>query len=88
MVKTCSLMLLCLFLFGCANPPMLSTDIARHAPVATDVKLAEAATNATHSLRDLAEVERAVHPRAVIPPPADPATYGMGRVASISSPRV
>ncbi len=46
-------------------------------------KLAEAATSISGSLNQLAAIEKATHPRARIPPPADPDSIGMGKLASV-----
>ena len=47
------------------------------------VKLAEAASNVSHSLVKLSAIEQAANPQAHIPTPANPSSYGMGGLASI-----
>lgn len=50
---------------------------------AAQVKLAEAATSVSHSLEQLAAMEKAAHPSIKLPPPPDPASIGMARLASV-----
>jgi len=72
-----------LLLYGCSNSKqisIISTDTgARNA----EVKLADAATSVSNSLQQLAEIERATHPPAKLPPPPVPEAIGMAQIASI-----
>lgn len=48
-----------------------------------EIKLTEAAVSVSHSLRNLAEVQQAANPQAIIKTPPNPNTYGMGGLASV-----
>ncbi len=67
-----------LLLAGCSKPvpPPTSDELV-------NTKLAEAAVTASHSLRSLAKIEQAIHPRAKVIPPPNPASYGMAAKTSI-----
>jgi defect-in-organelle-trafficking protein DotD len=70
-------------LMSCAPPPpVVSRGVIPEDGV--DIKLAEAAASVSKSLEDLAAVEKAVHPNAPLPPPPNPASIGMGRLASVN----
>lgn len=71
---------------GCA-PPRAQTQIVSSDGGLDDtaqIKLAEASASVSHSLVELAEIEKAVHPGARIPAPPDPAAIGMSRLASVN----
>jgi defect-in-organelle-trafficking protein DotD len=46
-------------------------------------QLAAAANSVSKSLQELAEIDRATHPQAVLPSPPEPDMIGMGQLASI-----
>jgi defect-in-organelle-trafficking protein DotD len=48
-----------------------------------EVKIAEAADSVSESLKELSEIERAIHPGARLPLPPNPVRIGMGGTASI-----
>ncbi len=48
-----------------------------------EVKIAESADSINDSLKELSEIERAVHPGARLPKPPNPARIGMAGTASI-----
>ena len=48
-----------------------------------EVKLAEAADSVNDSLKELSEIERAMHPGARLPTPPNPARIGMAGTASV-----
>ncbi len=48
-----------------------------------EVKLAEAASDVSHSLVQLAAIEQSANPQAPVNPPPDPSSYGMGSLVSI-----
>ncbi|MCW5589616.1 MAG: type IVB secretion system lipoprotein DotD [Legionellales bacterium] len=77
--KLCLCMAFVLNIAGCASvppPPQQGTDPAA-------IKLAEAASNVSHSLVDLAAIEQAANPQARLKPPPNPSSYGMGDLTSI-----
>jgi len=69
-----------LFLSACATspPPHEPNDLGK-----AQASLAEASYSVSRSVVDLAETAQAAHPLPDIPPPPDPATYGMGGLTSI-----
>lgn len=75
-------------LTGCApsvppQQPMLSSDDGG-LDQAASIKLAEASASVSHSLVELAEIEKAVHPGARIPPPPNAVCIGMAKLASVN----
>ncbi len=46
-------------------------------------KISEAAVSASESLIQLAEIEKATHPKAKLKPPPDPDSIGLGMLASV-----
>ncbi len=71
--------LLPMLISGCSSPAKYRPS----QPYLAGIKLSEAATTATHSLDNLAQIEQAIHPSAKILPPPNPDTYGMGMKASV-----
>jgi defect-in-organelle-trafficking protein DotD len=47
------------------------------------VKLTATADSINKSLRELAEIDRAIHPQAILPSPVEPNMIGMGQLGSI-----
>lgn len=72
-----------LFLTGCATKPdvvLQSDDVdVRRA----EVKLADASQSISQSLRELAAIERTVHPAPKMANPANPDMIGMAQVISV-----
>ncbi len=69
-----------------AKDPGFFETAMRFEPRAHDeaeVKIAEAADSVSESLKELSEIERAVHPGARLPTPPNPARIGMAGTASI-----
>lgn len=79
--KTLVLISIILFIAGCTQPapetPTSPVDVNAQA------KLAEAAASVSQSLEQLASIEKAVHPAAKIPPPPDPVSIGMAKLATV-----
>ena len=62
------------------------TDPDKNAGFMTDAaetKLAEAASAVSHSLNQLAQIEKAMHPPMHLPHPQNPARLGMANLASV-----
>lgn len=75
--------LLAKFIVGCSTGPkvaIISNDKDLYAP---DAKLTTAANSVSNSLRELAEIDKAVHPQAKLPSPIEPDMIGMGQLGSI-----
>ena len=69
-------------LAGCAPPPPPLPG--PQPPDPAQVKLAEAAASVSHSLDELAAMEKAVHPTTRLPPPPNAYSIGMSRLASVN----
>lgn len=63
-------------IYGDYDNPKNTTEYAQN-------KLAETAAAVSNSLEQLAEIEKAVHPHAKIPPPPSPESLGMAQYVSI-----
>lgn len=70
-----------LLLTGCAAPPVVPAELPPDD--AAQIKLAEAATSVSHSLEQLAAMEKAVHPSIKLPAPPNPTSIGMAQLASV-----
>lgn len=70
---------------GCSSEPKIYVSDAydKRNQHAAEVKLSAAAESVSKSLAELAEIERATHPQAVLPSPMDPKMIGMDQLASI-----
>lgn len=69
-----------------ARDPGFFETAMRFEPRAHDeaeVKIAEAADSVNESLKELSEIERAMHPGAHLPTPPNPARIGMAGTASV-----
>ncbi len=69
-----------------AKDPGFFETAMRFEPRAHDeaeVKIAEAADSVSESLKELSEIERAMHPGARLPTPPNPARIGMAGTASV-----
>lgn len=74
-----------MLLASCARiPPSINVNETPVSDDAAQIKLAEAASSISQSLEQLAAMEKAVHPNVKIPPPPDPASIGMARLASVN----
>lgn len=80
----------------CLIPGILISGCAPHVRTKTQIfypmdsgsvnahtKISEAAVSASTSLNELAEIEKATHPKAKLKPPPDPDSIGLGTLASI-----
>lgn len=76
-------MLFALTLTSCSSAYYYSKPVKEKNPDPSAVKLAEAASSISHSLQRLAEIETAVHPGAVLPPPPNPSVTGMDQLISV-----
>ena len=76
------LLLMTIFLTGCTNSFYVRPAREKR-PDPSAVKLAEAATSISHSLQQLAEIEIALHPAAILPPPPNPKRIGMDQLISV-----
>ena len=72
-------------LMGCSTGQKISVanDYDKRSQHIAENKLSETATSISKSLAQLAEMERASHPQAVMPSPVDPEMIGMNQMASI-----
>lgn len=71
---------------GCTNHVRTKTQIfypMDSGSVNAHTKISEAAVSASTSLNELAEIEKATHPKAKLKPPPDPDSIGLGTLASI-----
>lgn len=71
---------------GTAKDPGFFETAMRFEPRAHDeaeVKIAEAADSVSESLKELSEIERAMHPGAKLPTPPNPIRIGMAGNASV-----
>jgi defect-in-organelle-trafficking protein DotD len=91
-IKSLSLLILAtaILVTGCARkypfvPEIMygNYDNLRTTTEYTQNKLAETAASVSTSLEQLAEIERAIHPHAKMPPPPNPHSIGMGQYVSI-----
>lgn len=48
-----------------------------------DTRLTQTADSVSRSLQELAEIDRAIHPRAILPSPVEPDMIGMGQLGSV-----
>ncbi|HVE44588.1 MAG TPA: type IVB secretion system lipoprotein DotD [Gammaproteobacteria bacterium] len=72
-------MLFTLCLCACTTPrPPEGFNLTK-----TESSLAEASYSVSHSIVDLAETAQAAHPMPSLPPPASPASYGMGGITTV-----
>ncbi|EKE01726.1 MAG: DotD protein [uncultured bacterium] len=70
-------------LIGCATESKIDI-ISNDKDLRTaDVKLAATADSVSKSLKELAEIDRAIHPHAKLPCPIEPDMVGMGQLGSI-----
>jgi defect-in-organelle-trafficking protein DotD len=72
-----------LVVMGCTTESKITLNNKGRDLRAADIKLAVAADSASKSLKELAEIDRAIHPQARIPSPIDPDMVGMGQLGSI-----
>lgn len=72
-------------LIGCnSNPKMrIDSNYDKRSQHVAETKLSETAASVSRSLAELAEIERASHPHAILLSPVDPDMIGMGQLASI-----
>lgn len=83
-----SVLIIILFLttlIGCSTGEKIcvANDYDKRSQHVAEAKLSETATSISRSLAELAEIERATHPQAILTSPVDPDMIGMGQLASI-----
>ncbi|WP_423063604.1 type IVB secretion system lipoprotein DotD [Candidiatus Paracoxiella cheracis] len=88
--KTLLPILLALSLVGCSTHKYLTYSYitTNSAPIPTvnkntQAQLAEAATSVGHSLQQMDAIQLAIHPKAKLPSPLNPATIGMAQQTSL-----
>ena len=80
---------LVILLAGCAHPSPIVDSAAVPSPSELEpdpiqLNLTAAAMSVSKSLKELTAIEKAVHPEAQLPPPPNPASIGMARLASVN----
>jgi defect in organelle trafficking protein DotD len=70
-------------LIGCTPIPKIVAVSDGKDLHTAETKLAITAASVSKSLQELAEIDRATHPRAILPSPVEPDMIGMGQLGSI-----
>lgn len=70
-------------LMGCSTGSKITITNSNKDPRTAELKLATTAESVSKSLRELAEIDRAIHPQTKIPSPLDPDMIGMGQLGSV-----
>ena len=70
-------------LVGCASGTKIVVVGSEKDSRTAEERLATTANSVSKSLQDLAEIDRAIHPQAVLPSPVEPEMIGMGQLGSV-----